>query len=146
MVGKLSWHATGCGIVEALQRRRPAVDASSSLTTGATRRYQLAPIFQKSDNRGLPIATMPVISSFYGIQIRMYFFDADQNHLPHVHAVYQGAQAQFDIDNGEVLAGKLPRAQTRLVQAWLEIRRDELTTAWSLAVTGQRPEPVLPLR
>ena len=74
------------------------------------------------------------------------FFDADQHHLPHVHAVYQGAQAQFDIDNGEVLAGNLPRAQTRLVQAWLEIRRDELTTAWSLAVTGQRPEPVQPLR
>ena len=108
--------------------------------------YHLAPMFQKSDNRSLPIATMPVISSFYGIQIRMYFFDADQHHLPHEHAVYQDAQAQFDIDNGEVLAGKLPRAQTRLVQAWLEIRRDELTTAWSLAVTGQRPEPVQPLR
>ena len=89
---------------------------------------------------------MPLISSFYGIQIRRYFFDTDQHHLPHVHAVYQGAQAQFDIDNGEVLAGKLPRAQTRLAQAWLEIRRDELTTARSLAVTGQRPEPVLPLR
>ncbi|HWH84909.1 MAG TPA: DUF4160 domain-containing protein [Burkholderiaceae bacterium] len=58
---------------------------------------------------------MPTISSFYGILIRMYFFDAEQHHLPHIHAQYQGQQAQFAIDSGEVLAGALPRAQTRLV-------------------------------
>ena len=56
---------------------------------------------------------MPTISSFYGILIRMYFFDAEQHHLPHIHAQYQGRQAQFDIGSGEVLSGELPRAQTR---------------------------------
>ena len=37
----------------------------------------------------------------------------------HIHAQYQGQQAQFAIDSGELLAGALPRAQTRLVQAWI---------------------------
>ncbi len=73
---------------------------------------------------------MPLISSFYGILIRMYFFDTDQHHLPHIHAQYQGQHAQFAIDDGELLAGHLPRPQLRLVQAWIEIHRDELAAAW----------------
>lgn len=38
-------------------------------------------------------------------------------------------QAQFAIDSGEMLAGGLPRAQTRLVQARIEIHKDELASA-----------------
>ena len=89
---------------------------------------------------------MPLISSFYGVLIRMYFFDAEQHHTPHIHAVYQGSQAQFDIVSGDLLAGELPRAQTRLVQAWIEMRQDELMTAWGLAVTGYAPGTIAPLR
>ena len=47
-----------------------------------------------------------------------------------------GRQAQFAIDSGELLAGTLPRAQTRLVQAWIEIHQDELSAAWQMAVNG----------
>ena len=89
---------------------------------------------------------MPTISSFYGILIRMYFFDAEQHHMPHIHAQYQGRQAQFAIDSGEVLAGALPRAQTRLVQAWIEIHQDELMAAWQMAVNGFRPGKIAPLQ
>ena len=89
---------------------------------------------------------MPTISSFYGIQIRMYFFDAEQHHLPHIHAQYQGQQAQFAIDSGELLAGALPRAQLRLVQAWIEIHQDELDAAWQMAVNGFRPGKIAPLQ
>lgn len=65
-----------------------------------------------------------------------YFFDAEQLHVPHIHAQYQGKQAQFAIDSGELLAGGLPRSQTRLVQAWIEIHQGELAAAWELAVNG----------
>lgn len=58
---------------------------------------------------------MPLISSFYGILIRMYFFDAEQHHLPHIHVEYQGEQAQIGIDDGELLSGALPRPQLRMV-------------------------------
>lgn len=99
--------------------------------------------------RALPIAPqsgMPLISSFYGILIRMYFFDAEQHHLPHIHAQYQGQQAQFDIATGDLLAGELARAQTRMVQAWIELHRDELLEAWQLAVNGLRPGKIAPLQ
>lgn len=69
---------------------------------------------------------MPILSMFYGIVVRMYFFDDKQHHVPHVHAEYSGDQAVFAIATAEVLAGVLPSGKTRLVQAWIEIHRDEL--------------------
>ena len=89
---------------------------------------------------------MPTISSFYGILIRMYFFDSEQHHTPHIHAQYQGRQAQFAIDGGELLARTMPRAQTRLVQAWIEIHWDEWVAAWQMAVNGFRPGKIAPLQ
>jgi hypothetical protein len=34
----------------------------------------------------------------------------------------------------------------RLVQAWIEIHRDELLDDWQLAVNGQQPFKIEPLR
>ena len=48
--------------------------------------------------------------------------------------------------NAEVLDGSLPRRQTRLVQAWIEIHRDELQADWSLAVQGRPVFPIDPLK
>ena len=88
---------------------------------------------------------MPTISSFDGILIRMYFFDNEQHHLPHIHAQYQDQQAQFIIEGGELLSGSLPRAQVRMVLAWIEIHQIELGAAWQLAVNGLRPGKIAPL-
>jgi len=53
----------------------------------------------------------------------MYFKD----HLPpHFHAEYGGQEAQFSIETGNVIVGDLPRKQVRLIQAWVELYRDEL--------------------
>ncbi|KAA0990242.1 DUF4160 domain-containing protein [Dyadobacter aurulentus] len=66
---------------------------------------------------------MPEISRFFGIVIFMYFKD----HLPpHFHAEYAGEEAQFSIETGDILAGNLPGKQIRLVQAWIELHREEL--------------------
>ena len=51
---------------------------------------------------------MPILSMFYGIVIRMYFFDDRRHGMPHVHAEYAGKQAVFNIENGDMLAGDLP--------------------------------------
>ena len=66
--------------------------------------------------------------------------------MPHIHAQYQGHQAQFDIASGDLLAGALPSSQTRLVQAWIELHQDELDAAWQLAVNGFRPGKIAPLK
>ena len=89
---------------------------------------------------------MPLISSFYGVLIYMYFMDTKQHNAPHIHAMYQGAEAVFAIDSAELLDGKFPVRQTRLVQAWIELRREELIADWSLAVKGHPVERVEPLR
>jgi hypothetical protein len=66
---------------------------------------------------------MPELSRFFGIVIYMYFKD----HLPpHFHAVYQEFEAQISIETGNIIVGDLPRKQTRLVQAWVELHREEL--------------------
>lgn len=89
---------------------------------------------------------MPTISMFYGIVIYMYFFDDERHNLPHIHARYQGAEASFSILNGDLLSGELPLTRARLVQAWIEIHRDDLMADWALAVKGEAPFPIDPLR
>lgn len=88
---------------------------------------------------------MPILSVFYGIIVRMYFFDSEQHHSPHIHAEYQGQKAVFAIDTADLIAGDLPRKQLRLVQAWIELRRDELLADWQLAVNGEEPVKIAPL-
>jgi hypothetical protein len=89
---------------------------------------------------------MPVISMFYGIIIAMYFLDNRQHHAPHIHARYQEEEAVIDIRSGDLLDGTLPPAKLRLVQAWVEIHREELAADWELASKGQMPFRIEPLR
>ena len=51
----------------------------------------------------------------------------------------------FSILDGEVISGDLPRKQTRLVQARIELHRDSLMVDWKLAVSGQEPFRIEPL-
>ena len=55
-------------------------------------------------------------------------------------------EAVFAINTEDLLDGKFPPKQTRLVQAWIELRREELVADWSLAVQSQPVERVEPLR
>lgn len=88
---------------------------------------------------------VPTISVFYGIQIMMYFYDRGKHNLPPIHAEYQVDEAVFLILDGEVISGDLPRKQTRLVQAWIELHRESLMVDWKLAVSGQEPYRIEPL-
>ena len=89
---------------------------------------------------------MPVISIFSGVVIRMYYFDTSQHSVPHIHAQYAEDSAVFSIEDGNVLAGSLPPRQTRLVQAWIELRRESLAADWILAVNGATLSAIEPLR
>lgn len=89
---------------------------------------------------------MPIVSFFYGIIIRMYFFDDRQHHIPHFHAESGGERAVFSIPEGETLAGSLPGNKARLVQAWIEIHKEELILNWQLAIAGDELFRIEPLR
>jgi hypothetical protein len=50
------------------------------------------------------------------------------------------------IADGTVLAGQFPARQLKLVQAWIEIHRDELLADWQLALAGEQPYKIAPLQ
>jgi hypothetical protein len=90
-------------------------------------------------------AFMPTISMFYGIIVYMFFYYNKKHQLPHIHAKYAESDAVFSIDSGELLDGEFPRNKRKLVEAWIEIHREDLMTDWDLAVSGQNPLPIKPL-
>ena len=89
---------------------------------------------------------MPTISMFYGIIVSLYFLDDRRHHRPHIHAKYQNDEAVIAIPEGEVLEGSLPAGKMKMVLAWVEIHGDELMADWQLAVNGQQPFKIEPLR
>jgi hypothetical protein len=80
---------------------------------------------------------MPVISMFYGIIIRMFYFDNKEHKTPHIHIEYAEFKAVLEIPDGNLLAGNFPNDKLKLVSAWIEIHKDELMADWKLAVEGQ---------
>ena len=88
---------------------------------------------------------MPTISMFYGIVIYMFFYDNKKHQLPHIHASYGEYDAVFSIPDGDLLDGAFPVNKRKLVDAWIEIHREDLMTDWRLAVSGQVPLPIKPL-
>ena len=89
---------------------------------------------------------MPVIAMFYGLIVRMYFFDTDKHHAPHIHVEFGEFSAVLAIADGEVLAGEIPKAKLKLAQAWAEIHRDDLMADWKLAVEGREVFKIDPLK
>ena len=81
--------------------------------------------------------TMPTISRFLGITIRIYYED---HGVPHFHAYYGESEATVAIDTLEVLAGSLPPRVTALILEWASQRRQGLRADW------QRAQAHLPLR
>ena len=44
--------------------------------------------------------------------------------------------ASFDIDSGDLIVGDFPLRETRLVQGWIELRREELNIEWKTLAAG----------
>jgi hypothetical protein len=53
--------------------------------------HKLPPIGHEENN------TMPIISMFYGIIIRLYLIDNQRHNLPHIHGKYAEFEASIDL-------------------------------------------------
>jgi hypothetical protein len=71
---------------------------------------------------------MPIIASFFGIYIRMYF---DDHEPPHFHVEYQGQEAYVAIADGAIMKGGLPRRAHAIVRQWTADHRAELEQNWA---------------
>lgn len=85
---------------------------------------------------------MPIISTFKGIIIRMFY---QEHEPPHFQAEHQGDRAKVGFD-GQILAGEL-RSSTarRRVERWAALRRRELEGNWERVKAGQPLEYIEPL-
>ncbi len=88
---------------------------------------------------------MPVLSMFYGIIVRMQKENGGRHHVPHIHVVCAEEEVVLDL-NGEILEGSLKSSKMKLVQAWIEIHKEELVANWKLLSEGERFFQIEPLR
>lgn len=72
---------------------------------------------------------MPVLSTFFGIIVRMYKEVGGKHNMPHIHAEYSGDEVVVSLD-GTVLEGKIPTAKMKLLEAWMVIHHDDLEAAF----------------
>ena len=85
---------------------------------------------------------MPVISTFYGIVIRMFY----REHEPaHFHAEHSGQQATFNFD-GKLVAGEIKSSKARRrIRQWVLQHRSQLEVNWVKMKAAQPLETIEPL-
>lgn len=88
---------------------------------------------------------MPSLSTFYGLIVWMYAEQGGKHNKPHIHVEYGDDELVITLD-GEILEGKLPRGKMKLLDAWMELHRDELYANWTLLSRGDKPSKIEPLR
>ena len=73
---------------------------------------------------------MPIISSVFGIDVRVYFGDYAP---PHGHVEYQGHEARVAIEDGAIVQGELPKRALALLRQGRFDHRQELEQKWECA-------------
>lgn len=82
---------------------------------------------------------MPLISSFNGIAIYMYYED---HNPPHFHAISSGREAVVGIDPIAVLAGSLSGKINSKVLAWERVHAAALMVNWNRMRNGDKPSKI----
>lgn len=90
---------------------------------------------------------MPVLSTFFGIIVRMYRETGGKHNMPHIHAEYSGSEIVVSLA-GDILEGetKFPKNKLKLLEAWMEIHREDLEANWTLLSNGEQFFRIDPLK
>jgi hypothetical protein len=72
---------------------------------------------------------MPEICRFYGIVIRMFLIDWE--HPPrHIHVKYGEHVAIMELENLNIIDGRIPKRCRQLVREWAELHQQDLIEMW----------------
>ena len=74
---------------------------------------------------------MPIISQFYGIIIQMFFNENGKHNQPHIHVKYNEYKAVYNLE-GDIIEGKIPKKQRKLIEVWIYIHAEELNSLWNI--------------
>ncbi|MDR1934794.1 MAG: DUF4160 domain-containing protein [Candidatus Accumulibacter sp.] len=95
------------------------------------RNLDLSHLHTRPPSPRFPKAETRMISAYYGIVIAFCWTRGSAPASPPcLHARCHGGEASFSIPDNTVLSGTLPFAKQILVQAWIEIHREELIANW----------------
>ena len=86
---------------------------------------------------------MPVLSSFYGIVIRMIFI---RPFTAHFHAIYGPCELIVGISPLTIIQGEAPHRVRDMVLEWAAEHQSELLEAWNRCGLAVAPLPIAPLR
>jgi mRNA-degrading endonuclease toxin of MazEF toxin-antitoxin module len=85
---------------------------------------------------------MPIISTFFGIVVRMFY---QEHEPPHFHVEHQGQHAKCNYD-GDIIAGQIRSATARdLTRRWAASHRRELEANWEKMKAGRALDRIEPL-
>ena len=65
--------------------------------------------------------------------------------MPHIHVEFSGEEMVIALD-GTIVEGSIPRGKLKLVEAWMEIHREELEANWTLLSNGEQSFRIDPLK
>lgn len=105
----------------------------------------LGHLYRRQPKRKVAPVEATMISAFYGVVVALRA-ERGRRVDPAVIVRCQGEQATLSIANGQVLDGKLPEAKRVLVQAWIEIHREELVANWENGLANGEFFKIDPLR
>lgn len=120
------------------QCERSAVCRAQAGEGSRLRPYHVRKILFITGRRRVPPGKgtgMPELSRFYGIVITMYSEAGGNHSLPHIHVRYGNMRAVYSLQ-GDLLRGKMPSKQHKLVLAWMALHEQELQENWFLAISA----------
>ena len=89
------------------------------------------------------IDSMPIISKFYGIAIRMFRL---KTFGARFHAIYDNSELIVNLWPLQIVAGDAPGRVKDMVLEWAAQHQQELLVAWHRLQAGEAPAAIPPLR
>lgn len=137
------------GIDEAVHDALTGHTAPSAGRKYGNDQYPLPPLFEALDRfevvgldidhlhtrpptRKLQQTNSQMISAYYGIIIALCQIKGGKQVTPFIFARCQGMEAGISITENQIIFGNLPTPKRHLVQAWVEIHREELMANWEI--------------
>ncbi len=88
------------------------------------------------------MAGMPVVATFFGIVIRMYYREHEPRHF---HAEYQAQSGKFDFDGAQTVGNITSRNALQLIRRWAALNRAALDANWSKIKASEPLNRIPPL-
>lgn len=85
---------------------------------------------------------MPVIATFFGIVIRMYYREHEPQHF---HAEHQGQSGKSDFGGVQIVGSITSRNALQLIEGWAKLNRAALEVNWSRIKASEPLNRIPPL-